>query len=98
MSDCVPLVGDTEGMRDLATALRQTSSSVAACDASAWPKATSLSFTGPAASRLQDALGAWHSDLNAAANLLIETADLLVRTAAELDDERARLARLERHP
>jgi hypothetical protein len=85
-------------MRDLARALRQTAASVAACDSSVWPKATSLTFTGPAADRLQHALGDWHGDVVSAANLLGDAADLLLRAAAELDEERARLARLAHRP
>jgi uncharacterized protein YukE len=95
MSECVPLTGDSAGMRALASALRQTASSVSACDSAASPKVACLTFTGPAATRLQSALGDWHSDLSSAANLLNDAADLLVRAASDLDEERARLARLE---
>jgi uncharacterized protein YukE len=95
MSNCEPLVGDTSGMRELAGALRRSASSISACDSAAYPKASSLSFVGPAATRLQDAVGAWHRDLTSTVNLLGDAADLLVRVAAAIDDERARLARLE---
>jgi hypothetical protein len=93
MDDRSPVVGDSDGMRALATALRQVGTTVAACDSSVWAKAGSLEFVGPAATRLRAVLQSWHGDLGTATNALEDAADLLVRAAAEIDTERARLAR-----
>ena len=95
MTDLPPVVGDSNGMRDLAMALRRTASSVSSCDASGWPQVAALSFTGPAATRLQTALSGWHIDVMSAANMLGDAADLLMRAAAQVDAERAARALLE---
>jgi uncharacterized protein YukE len=96
MSDCSSVAGNSSGMRELASALRQAATTAASCDAAVWPKARDLSFTGPAATRLQATLLDWHRDTTAAANALVDAAEILLRAAAEVDAERARLARLSR--
>jgi hypothetical protein len=95
MTDLPEVVGDSDGMRALASALRQTAASVSSCDSSAWPKVATLTFTGPAAGNLQAALSVWHGDVTSAANTLSDAADLLVRAAAQVDADRAARARLE---
>ena len=91
-----PVVGDPGGMRTLAAALRSTASTVGAVDAEVWGRASALDFWGPAASRLVDNMSAWHGTMTGAARELDETADLLLRTAAEVEQELANRARLER--
>jgi hypothetical protein len=83
-------------MRELAAVLRKAAATAASCDAAVWPKARVLSFTGPAATRLQSALLEWHRDARAATNALVDAADLLVRTAADVEAARAHLARSDR--
>jgi hypothetical protein len=92
--DLPPIVGDPGGMRALAAALRSTARAVGATDHSAWSRASVLEFSGPAARRLASEMVAWHDAVHGAAVELNDAADLLLRSAAEVDrqiEERERL-------
>jgi hypothetical protein len=94
--DLPPIVGDPAGMRSLAAALRSTAQAVDAADSSVWSRASVLEFSGPAAERIASEMGAWHADVRGVAVELDDTADLLVRAAAEVErqiQERERLLR-----
>jgi uncharacterized protein YukE len=83
-------------MRALAATLRSVANSLGNVDDSVWSKARSTSFTGPAADRLSSAMSAWHGDMSGAAHRLSDTADALVRAAADVEAalrERERLLR-----
>jgi uncharacterized protein YukE len=88
-----PIVGDPAGMRALAATLRSAANTLGNADDSVWSKARATSFTGPAAERLKGAMGAWHGDMSSAANELSDTADLLVRAAAEVEAAQRERAR-----
>ena len=92
----VDVVGDPNGMRALASALRSTASAVAATDSAVWRRAPVLEFSGPAAERLAAEMKAWHATVSGAARELDETADLLLRAASQVEEELANRARLER--
>jgi hypothetical protein len=83
-------------MRALAKTLRTAAESLGAADDAVWSKAGSLSFSGPAADRLSGAMTGWHGDMSGAATQLSGTADLLERSATDVEAaqrERERLLR-----
>jgi uncharacterized protein YukE len=91
-------------MRALAAALRSTASAASATDSTVWGRASVVEFSGPAADRLASEMKGWHEAVSGAARQLDATADLLLRAAAQVEQEianRARLLRLmreERNP
>jgi uncharacterized protein YukE len=80
-------------MRDLAASLRAAADSIASADDAVWRQATSVEFEGPAARRLADVTRGWHGDLGGAAAALSDTADFLLRAAAQLEEQLAQLRR-----
>lgn len=92
--DLAPVIGDPAGMRALAATLRSAAQSLGNADDAVWSKARSLSFVGPAATRLAAAIGAWHGEIGGAAQQLSDTAGLLERAANEVEAERRARARL----
>src|SRR5262245_50491486 len=95
-----PVVGDPAGMRALAAQLRSKAEQVTHGAADVRGAVGSMSFQGPAATRLRSQTGAWAGRAHATAGDLGEIAALLDRAAARVEhqqDERARtIARLER--
>ena len=85
--DLPSVTGDPAGMRALAAALRSTAAAVGASDSAVWGRACVLEFSGPAATRLADEMRAWHTTVRSAADELLATADLLLRAAAQVEQE-----------
>jgi glutamine synthetase type III len=85
--DLPPIVGDPDGMRVLANALRSTARAVGTTDHSVWSRASVLEFSGPAADRIASEMVAWHGSVHGAAVELNDAADLLMRAAAEVEQQ-----------
>ena len=81
-------------MRALAAALRSTASAASATDSSVWGRASVVEFSGPAADRLAGEMRSVHDAVSGAARELNATADLLLRAAAQVEQEIANRARL----
>ena len=92
--DLPPVVGDPAGMRSLAAALRSTAQAVGATDSAVWGRASVLEFSGPAAERLAGEMSGWHASVKGAADELAATSDLLLRAAAQVEEELRARARL----
>jgi hypothetical protein len=82
-------------MRALAAALRSAVAQIGGIDSSVYGNVSSLTFTGPAATRLGAELNTWHRSLSGAVSSLEDTAALLERSAAQVEAEQQARARLE---
>jgi hypothetical protein len=82
-------------MRALAGRLRAVAESTSAATARVQGSVAALDFRGPAAGRLRAAIGAWGGRGSRAASELQDLSDLLMRSAAEVEEAQAERARLE---
>jgi hypothetical protein len=79
-----PIPGDPAGMRALAAGLRADAGSIALVAAEVDARMSATEFIGPAADRLQHAVGGSAKDCGKLADRLITLAGILERSATEV--------------
>lgn len=83
MSSTIP--GDPAGMRAKAAELRARAEGVSVWADRLAGQVGRMEYQGPAANRLRDRMSGWQQGVKSAAGELAELADVLLRSAAEVE-------------